>query len=350
MSLSCLVLGGSGFLGSHLCEALLLSGHRVKIAVPEGVGLHNLTGILNQIEVLRLDLNEAAKVNEIGGGIDRVFHLACTTRPKTSNDSPVRDLEENLVATVRILDSCVANNVGRIIFVSSGGTVYGNPKSLPISEEHPKAPICSYGIHKLTIEHYLRLYESLYGLNYRVARISNAYGERQSIYDEQGLIGTVLEKLLTGQTINVYGNGETVRDYVYVTDAISALLRLAEVDTSSRVFNVGSGCGVSVMEVIRTVESVFGQKANLQFFPARPIDVAKNILDISRIRMETGWAPRVSFEEGIARTVQWWCTTMGTSVHRTSVHNKPKLLQIGSLSNGKKINMYMKGKIIHEKR
>jgi UDP-glucose 4-epimerase len=336
MSLSCLVLGGSGFLGSHLCEALLLSGHRVKIAVPEGVGLHNLTGILDRIEVLRLDLNEAAKADKIWCGIDRVFHLACTTRPRTSNDSPVRDLEDNLMATIRILDSCVANGVGRIIFVSSGGTVYGNPKNLPVNEEHPKAPICSYGIHKLTIEHYLRLYENLYGLNYRVARIANAYGERQSIYGEQGLIGTVLERLLTGQIINVYGNGETVRDYVYVVDAISALLLLAEIDTSSRVFNVGSGRGTSVMEVIRTIESVFGQRANLHFYPSRAIDVAKNVLDISRIQTETGWMPLISLEEGIARTVKWWCTAIATSVHKIPVHNGPKLLQIHSLAKGKK--------------
>lgn len=305
MRLSCLVLGGSGFLGSHLCEALLLLGHRVKVLVPEGVSLQNLTGILDQIEVLRLDLNESAKLDEVWGGIDRVFHLACTTRPKTSNDSPVRDLEENLVATIRILDSCVANSVGRIVFVSSGGTVYGDPKRLPVNEDHPKAPICSYGIHKLTIEHYLHLYESLYGLSYRVARVANAYGERQSIYGNQGLIGTVLEKLLTRQTINVYGNGETVRDYIYVADVVSALLRLAEVDTVSRVFNVGSGRGVSVMEIIHAVESTLCQKADLHFLPARPIDVAKNVLDISLIQKESSWVPKVMIEEGIARTVRW---------------------------------------------
>jgi UDP-glucose 4-epimerase len=349
MSLSCLVLGGSGFLGSHLCEALLLSGYRVKTAVPEGVSLQNLTGILDQIEVLRLDLNNAAKTDKIWKGVDRVFHLACTTRPETSNDNPVRDLEENLVATVRILDSCVANKVGRIIFVSSGGTVYGNPKNLPVNEEHPKMPICSYGIHKLTIEHYLRLYENLYGLNYRVARIANAYGERQSIYGNQGLIGTVLERLFTGKIINVYGNGETVRDYVYVADAISALLLLAEADTLSRVFNVSSGYGASVMEIIRTIESVSGRKANLRFCPVRTIDVTKNILDISRIQTETGWMPRVLLKEGIAHTVKWWRTAIDTSPE-VSVHNRPNLLQIQSLVEDKKNNMDMKDKIIHGKR
>ena len=142
MNFSCLVLGGSGFLGSHLCEALLRAGHRVKVLVPDGGSLRNLDGIINQIEILRFDLNEAGKKDDIWSGVDRVFHLACTTRPKTANDNPARDLEENLVPTVRILDRCVANDVGRIIFISSGGTIYGKSKNVPITEDCPTNACC----------------------------------------------------------------------------------------------------------------------------------------------------------------------------------------------------------------
>ena len=312
----CLITGGSGFLGSHLCEALLQAGHQVKVLVPVGDGLHNLDRIVNQVEVLRLDLKEAGMKDGIWGGVDRVFHLACTTRPKTSNNDPSRDLEDNLVATVRILDRCVANDVGRIVFISSGGTVYGMPKSLPINEDHPVAPLCSYGIHKLTIEHYLRLYQNLYNLDYRVARVSNAYGERQAIYGNQGLIGTVLERILTGQDIHIYGKGETVRDYIYVTDVVSALLRLAEADTKSRVFNVGSGCGTSVLDIIQIVEETLMRKSKINFLPERPMDVDKNILDITAIYKETGWTPQVTIKEGISRSAEWWRKGIGNTTHK----------------------------------
>ncbi len=315
MGMSCLVLGGSGFLGSHLCEALLKAGHQVKVLVSKGSSLCNLSGIINQIEVLRFNLNEAGKKDEIWGGLDRVFHLACTSRPKTANDDPARDLEENLVSTVRILDRCAANDVGRIIFISSGGTVYGRPKNLPINEQHSVAPICSHGIHKLAIEHYLHFYKNSRGLDYRVARVANAYGERQTIYGNQGLVGTILDRMLRGQVIHVYGKGENVRDYVYAADVVSALLRLAEEDTSSRVFNVGSGCGWSVLDIIGLVETTLGLKAEINFLPSRPMDVKKNILDITRIRKETGWTPQVTMEKGVARTATWWRKAMNNAIY-----------------------------------
>lgn len=317
MSVSSLVLGGSGFVGSHLCEALLEAGHHVKVVVPRGFGLEKLEGILKEIEVVRLDLAGAGQTNAIWRDIDRVFHLACTTRPKTANDNPVRDLEENLIATVRILDRCAANRVGRVIFMSSGGTVYGKTKRLPIKEDDLLEPICSYGIHKLAIEKYLRFFKAHRGLDYRIARVSNAYGERQSLHGNQGLVGTVLEKMLKGQVVEVYGKGEMVRDYIYVSDIVSALMLLAEREAQSYVFNVGSGQGLRVIEMIRLIEKVVGYKAKLDFLPARLLDVEKNVLDISRIRKELGWKPRVVIREGIARTAAWWSAEMESSSHCT---------------------------------
>lgn len=308
MSLSCIVLGGSGFVGSHLCETLLEAGHRVKVLVPKGFSLQNLEKIQKQVEIFPLDMNEAGKTDEIWGGVDRVFHLACTTRPKTANDDPARDLEENLIATVRILDRCAANQIGRIIFMSSGGTVYGKAQNLPIPEDHPLTPICSYGIHKFAIEQYLRFYKIHHGLDYRIARVANVYGERQSVYGNQGLIGTVFEKILTGQPVQVFGQGETVRDYLYVSDTVTALMLLAQASTSSSVFNIGSGLGLTVMEVIRMIEQTVKRKAVLNFLPARVLDVDKNILNISRIQNELGWTPLVSIQKGLERTAAWWRT------------------------------------------
>jgi UDP-glucose 4-epimerase len=153
----------------------------------------------------------------------------------------------------------------------------------------------------------------LFGLDYRVARVANVYGERQTIHGHQGLVGTVLERMMTGQSIDIYGDGETVRDYVYVADAVAALLLLAKADTPSRVFNVGSGNGASVLEIIRTIEATVGNPASLHFLPERPLDVPRNVLDISRIKAETGWAPRVPLSEGITRTAAWWRTKMDLS-------------------------------------
>lgn len=316
MSFSCLVLGGSGFLGSHLCEALLRAGHRVKVLVPEGFSLHNLAGIIEQLEILRFDLNEAGVNDEIWGGVDCVFHLACTTRPKTSNNDPARDLEENLISTIRILDRCVTNNVRRIIFASSGGTVYGKTDSSLISEDHLLAPLCSYGIHKLAIEHYLRIYHILHNLDYRVARIANAYGEKQAIYGNQGLIGTVLDRVISGRAIDVYGKGTAVRDYIYVTDVVSALLQLAEKNTPSRIFNVGSGHGASVMEIIHMAETALNLKAKINFLPERSVDVEKNVLDITQIHQETGWKPQIMIAEGIARSAAWWHKEVASTASR----------------------------------
>jgi UDP-glucose 4-epimerase len=305
MSISCAVLGGSGFIGSHLCEALVRAGHSVRVLVPEGFSLRNLESIRDRVEILRFDMAAAARVDEIWGGIDVVFHLACTSRPKTSNDNPALDLEENLVSTVRILDRCVANNVWRVVFLSSGGTVYGNPVRVPIDENHPTAPLCSYGIHKLAIEYYLHLYDTLHALDYRVARVSNVYGERQAIHGNQGLIGTVLERIAMNHPVQIYGNGEAVRDYIHVADVVQALVLLAQVDTPSKIFNVGSGQGRTVMDIVRAVEAVLGKKAVLHNLPGRPLDVSRNELDTSRIRAETSWRPAVGLEDGIRRTVQW---------------------------------------------
>ena len=233
-----------------------------------------------------------------------VFHLACTSRPKTSNDNPALDLEENLVSTVRMLDRCVANNVGRVVFLSSGGTVYGNPVRVPIDEAHPTAPLCSYGIHKLAIEHYLHLYEMLHGLDYRVARVATSTGSARPARqpgadrdrpgeDRDGPAGAGLRQRRDGPRLHLRRR------------CGRAMMMLAERDTPSRVFNVGSGRGHTVMEIIRAVEAAMGKPAVLTHLPDRPLDVTRNELDTSLIRAETSWRPEVGLEEGIRRTVQW---------------------------------------------
>ena len=160
-------------------------------------------------------------------GCQTVFHLVATTVPKTSNDDPVHDLETNLVATVRLFDLARRSHTKKIVFASSGGTVYGAPTTVPIAEHHETSPVCSYGIHKLAVEHYLHLYHRLHGLNYSVLRVSNAFGERQRPTASQGAVTVFLDRALRGEAIVIWGDGSVVRDYVYVRDVADAFCRAA---------------------------------------------------------------------------------------------------------------------------
>lgn len=300
-----LVIGGSGFLGSHLCEVLLEAGHRVTVISPDGVPLTNLDAVKDRLRIVHATLDSLPATDHAWDEVDTVYHLACTSRPKSSNDDPARDVAENLQTTIRILDRCVRAKVRRVIYSSSGGTVYGNPRQVPIPEAHATLPICSYGIHKLAIEHYLHLYWVVHGLDYRVARISNAYGERQAVRGDQGLVAAVIGQLLAQQPVTIWGDGSAVRDYLHARDIADALFAMSQAGEGERTFNVGSGCGLTVLQVVSAVEQALGRTAEIRWLPSRSLDVPSNVLDIGRIRSDLGWTPRIQLTEGIARTVQW---------------------------------------------
>jgi UDP-glucose 4-epimerase len=300
-----LIIGGSGFLGSHLCEELVSTGHPVTVVSPPGVPLQNLATVLDQVRLIHATLDELPAIEAAWEDVDTVYHLACTTRPKSSNDDPAADIQDNLVGAVRMLDRCVQSRVRRVIFPSSGGTVYGHPRQVPIPEDHPTQPLCSYGIHKLAIEKYLQLYHHLHGLDYRVARIANAYGERQAVQGDQGLVAAVIERLIVNRPVTVWGDGTAVRDYLHARDIAAALRCLARVSSEDRVFNVGSGTGLTVLEVITAVERALGRSARIEWLPARALDAGSNVLDITRITRTTGWQPRIGIGGGIARCVSF---------------------------------------------
>ena len=206
-TLHTLVLGGGGFIGSHLVSALLLQGRRVRVLerpyrkhtklVPQHPNLEWLEGNFGNTEDVRRALHD----------VDAVFHLVSTTQPQSSNDDPTFDIQSNLLATVGLLEQMRFLKNVPLIFISSGGTVYGKPQQIAISEKHPTEPQCSYGIVKLTIEKYLALYHLLYGINYRVLRFSNPYGPGQEENRTQGVIGTFLSRILQGLPIEVWGDG-----------------------------------------------------------------------------------------------------------------------------------------------
>jgi UDP-glucose 4-epimerase len=234
--------------------------------------------------------------------IDVVFHLISTTVPKTSNDDPAFDVMSNVVETINLLEKCVERGVKKVVFLSSGGTVYGAPDSLPVTEDHPTNPECSYGITKLTIEKYLALFHLLYGLDYVVVRPSNPYGPRQNPLGIQGAISVFLGRIVGDKPIEIWGDGEVVRDYVFIEDLVDGIYRAATQTTSSRIFNLGSGEGHSLNTIVDIMRRTNGGDVRVVYAMKRSFDVPRIYLDIRRATDELAWRPVTPFEVGIRKS------------------------------------------------
>jgi UDP-glucose 4-epimerase len=303
--MKCLLLGGGGFMGSHLSDALLSQGHSVRIFDRPNLKRFREYPDSSAVEWFDGDFLNNEDVTEALAGCDIVYHLVSTTLPKTSNDNPAYDIETNVIGTLHLLEQAKKTRRHKIIFVSSGGTVYGIPQEIPIKETHPTNPVCSYGIGKLTIEKYLHLYHFLFGLDYCVLRLSNPYGERQRVSGMQGAVAVFLNKAIKDETIDIWGDGSVTRDYIYIGDVMDALVRAISYCGSDRVFNVGGGQGFSLNDIIASLEALLGRAVQYRHMPSRPFDVPVNILDISKAREELLWEPTTTFDEGLRRTYAW---------------------------------------------
>jgi len=291
-------VGGNGFIGTHLVDRLVESGNAARIYDRSPSRFRPTP---KDAEYLEGELGNHGLIREAVEGAEVVYHLVSTTLPKTSNDDPIYDVRSNLVDTIQLLECCVEAGVRKVIFSSSGGTVYGPPRSLPITEEHPTEPISSYGVVKLAIEKYLGLFRHLHGLDYAALRISNPYGPYQNPEGQQGAISVFLHRIHGGRPITIWGDGTVVRDYLYVSDLVEALVLAARVETRAKVLNVGSGRGHSLNDLLRVISEVLGEEPEVQYLPARPLDVPENVLDMGRAKAELGWIPNVGLPEGIAR-------------------------------------------------
>lgn len=292
-----LLLGGSGFIGRALTEELRNQGHFVRtfdlLQVEGGLPCDEFVGGRFTAE---LDFTPLIQ------DVDVIFHLISTTLPSPETATTSQEVTDNILPTLRLLEALRNHPSIRLVFLSSGGTVYGHAKKLPITEDHPTDPICSYGIQKLTLEKYLHLYHQLHGLDHMILRLSNPYGTRPQPGRKQGAIGIFLERVINGETISIWGQGNNQRDYIHILDAAKAIVLAAKVkDPRHRILNIGTGEGASLLDILSLIERTTGLKPRTEFLPDRRIDVDQNILDCTRAREALHWSPVISLADGVRK-------------------------------------------------
>lgn len=297
-----LITGGNGFIGSHLVVALARQGKKV-VVVDRGAPRADINW--GNVEYVVGDFSDRSLVRRAAAGCDMIFHLASTSVPGTANKDPASDIKGNLLGSLELIESMREVGCRRIVYLSSGGTVYGDPpRGLDlVSEDVICAPISSYGIVKAAVERYLLMAQRTIGIQPIILRASNPYGPRQGRTGIQGLIGTAISQYSRGEAVGVWGDGSAVRDYLYIDDLIE--LMLATVSSSATgVFNAGSGTGTTVLEALSCVARVMGCERRVDFMPSRAFDVARIVLDVDAARQEFGWSPSTPLELGIEKTVK----------------------------------------------
>lgn len=299
-----ILLGAAGFIGTNL--AIKLAKCKSNTITLADVCVDYFAPVLREglsnIQIRESTFTEETDFDAMLQGQQLVYHLVSTTVPTTSNQQIPQELSANVVVTAKMLDACVRCGVQKVIFISSGGTVYGKESNCPLREDTPTNPISSYGIQKVTIEKLLYLYHYMYGLDYRVIRLANPYGPYQRPNGVLGAVTTFTYKALTEQPIAVYGDGSVVRDFIYIDDAVRGIENIAASDSHHKTFNLGCGYGTSIRQVLTCVEEALQKPLRVEYQSARKVDVPVNYLDISRYEAVCGPLNPISLKEGIIRT------------------------------------------------
>ena len=302
-----ILLGAAGFIGTNLTLALakqpenqitVVSRSRASFADVDAMALPN-------VRFVECDLVEETDFTHLLVGQDVVFHLLSTTVPTTSNLQISQELTANVVHSAKLFEACAACGVKKVVFFSSGGTVYGKAASCPLCEDTPTDPITSYGIQKLTIEKLLFLYHHMYGFDYRIIRLANPYGPYQRPNGVLGAVTTFTYKALKHEPITVYGDGSVVRDFIYIDDAVRGILNIVSGDAPERVYNLGSGHGTSIREVLDTIRCELEIEPEIIWRDARTVDVPVNYLDITRYEHTYGTLNPIPLEQGIRKTAEF---------------------------------------------
>lgn len=302
-----LLLGAAGFIGTNLTIKLAEeTDNNITLIDKRKTYFSNLEKFrLKNIKVAESDFELDMDFDPLFAGQDVIYHLVSTNVPSTSNQHISQELTANIIFTANLLEAAVRCHVKKIVFISSGGTVYGKEAGCPLKEDTPTNPISSYGVQKITIEKLLYLYRYLYGLDYRVIRLGNPYGPYQRPDGILGAVTTFTYKALKKEEIVVYGDGTVIRDYIYIDDAIRGMLNIADGQNQYRTFNLGCGCGTSIKDVLQTIGRVLDMPLNIVYKQGRTVDVPISFLDISRYEKAYGPLHPISLEEGIRKTASF---------------------------------------------
>jgi len=307
--LKVLVTGGAGFIGSHVVDALVEAGHEVVIVDDLSTGRAsniNPRARFYQMDIRDPHLSEVFEQERF----DIVNHHAAQMDVRKSVADPLFDADVNIRGSLNLLECARKSGVRKIVYISTGGAVYGEPEYLPCDEAHPVNPICPYGASKHTVEHYLYMYRVLHGLAYAVLRYPNVYGPRQDPNGEAGVVAIFIGQMLAGKQPTIFGSGEQERDFVYVGDCARANL-LAMEDHVQGIFNIGSGRGTTINQIYALLSEITGYRRPPVYGPPRAGETFRIFLDATKARREMGWAPQVSLEEGLRRTVAYFRTQEG---------------------------------------
>jgi len=302
-----LVMGGAGFVGHHIVNLLRQKGRSVFVAdvkdpcnasMPEGVVYYDVSGVTDY----------GFTVPELNDDYDEIIDLVYNSVPQVSYQNPISDITENLPRFINMLQFAEKRCKEKFVFFSSGGTVYGQAKYLPITEDHPLEPISPYGITKLASEKYAAMYGLQHDVPIICLRPGNIYGEGQMPFRGQGFVATAIGSVLKSCPISIFGDAGVVRDYIYAEDAARAVLAALEDGVPGKIYNVGTGQGLTNAQILKYLEGILPEKykmPGIEYFPERQFDVLENILDSAQLKADTDWEPKISFEEGLKRSFSW---------------------------------------------
>ena len=302
-----LVTGGAGFIGSHMCEKLLRDGHSVRILDNFSSGKEaNLAAVQANVEILDGDVREEEMVSRAVKDVDIIVHHAAIASVARSVENPILEHEVNLGGTLRLMDAARKGSVRRFVLASTAAA-YGDDPTPAKKESLRPRPQSPYAISKVSSEQYCRVYSDLFNLETIVLRYFNVFGPRQDASsDYSGVISIFVDRMLEGRRPKIFGDGEQSRDFVFVDDVVNATLSACEAPRASgEIFNVGCGCGISVGQLVRELNSLLDSAIEPEFATQRPGDLRSSLADISNAEKHLGYTPTVSFAQGLRRTVDW---------------------------------------------
>tara|TARA_Y100000591_G_C21827301_1_gene697416 strand:+ start:1110 stop:2057 length:948 start_codon:yes stop_codon:yes gene_type:complete len=301
-----LITGGSGFIGTNLVNALLdctdfcitILDSKIPTFIKKSKRLNFVQGDLSDKFLLK---NLFAQ-----NSFDIVYHLAWNSIPESSLEDPEEEVKLNLVNSLNLINISYLNSVGKFIFLSSGGTVYGNALYSPIKENHPKSPLNPYGITKLAVEKFIEMHGFLNDFKYIILRPSVPYGPYQNPNSKQGVISVFLNNLIDGKNFIIWGDGENKRDFFFIDDLIDAIIKSSlSVDVYNVIFNVGGLESITINDLVDKMENIFNMKINVKYEPARNFDASDVSLDCSLIQEKLNWKPSTNIDSGIMKTFEW---------------------------------------------